>query len=408
MAAATLTQQGSVQMPSSLLHPMAAPIHAATLVALCARAVLTPQTAVQLKQAVARFEDWAALPALAERHGLGPLVYTHLRAVGAEIPAPTELTLKGLCLRHQRAAQIYDQVLGEILQTFYTAGIDVLVLKGSALAHLLYPQPGLRPRRDLDLLVRPEAALHAYALLGTLGFVLAPTPYQDVSRYHQHLAPATRTVQDYSVMVDLHTDLFFRFKPYHLPSATYSQLSTTAQPFTVNGLPASTLSPAAMLWHLYHHGFSMHLRGDTQGRLLGVADIVTLVEKWLDRIDWEHFQRCYPQTFHALPMFHYLTPWSDAVLERLQWRVGPTPGGVGEVYAGYPTQLAGEHLRRGLRRSCRETFWPSEWWVRLHYGLPATTPTLVGRARHAVYVLWDLGIYATSLLGPLKLHPYPR
>jgi len=387
---------------------MTAPIHAAALIALCARAVLDPQTAAQLQQAAVCFEEWAVLPALAEKHGLGPLVYTHLRAVGAEIPESVELTLKGLCLRHRRAAQIYDQVLGEILQTLHGAGIEVLVLKGSALAHLIYPQPGLRPRRDLDLLVRPEAAPHAYALLGRLGFVLASTPYQDVSRYHQHLAPATRTVQQHSVTVDLHTDLFFRFKPYHLPSGTYAQLSTAAQLFTVNGIPARTLSPAAMLWHLYHHGFSMHLRGDAQGRLLGAADIVTLVEKWFDRIDWEQFRRCYPQVFHALPMFHYLTPWSDAVLDRLQWTVGSMPGGVGEVYAGYPTQLVGEHLRRGLRRSFSETFWPSEWWVRLHYGLPATTPTLVGRARHAAYVLWDLGIYATSLLGPLKLHPYSR
>jgi hypothetical protein len=63
-------------------------------------------------------------------------------------------------------------------------------------------------------------------------------------------------------------------------------------------------------------------------------------------------------------------------------------------------------VRRGLRRSLRETFWPSEWWVRLHYGLPPTAPLAVGRARHARHVLADLGIYATSLLGPLRLHPY--
>lgn len=368
--------------------------------------MLQPQAAALLRQAVARFADWAALPALAEEHGLGPLLYSHLRPVDAPLPEPVELELKGLCLRHQRAAQIYDQVLGEILQALAAAGIEALVLKGSALAHLIYPQPGLRPRRDLDLLVKPEAAQRAYALLGSLGFALAPTPYHDVSRYHQHLAPATRTVQQLPIVVDLHTDLFFRFKPYGLPAGTYAQLSGTAQPFTVNGGPAYTLGPEAMLWHLYHHGFSMHLRGAAHGRLLGAADIVSLVEHWLDRIDWDRFRRCYPQAFHALPMFHYLTPWSDAVIDRLQLPVARTPGGVGEVYAGYPTQLVGEHLRRGLRRSLRETFWPAEWWVRMTYGLPATTSIHVGRVRHAAYVLWDLGIYATSLLGPLKLHPY--
>ena len=53
-----------------------------------------------------------------------------------------------------------------VLAALQGAGIDVLVLKGSALAYWLYPQPEWRPRCDLDLLVESrEAAQRAVAVL---------------------------------------------------------------------------------------------------------------------------------------------------------------------------------------------------------------------------------------------------
>jgi len=46
----------------------------------------------------------------------------------------------------------------------------VIPLKGPALAEALYPDPGLRPFTDLDLLVRREDAARAVALLGERGY----------------------------------------------------------------------------------------------------------------------------------------------------------------------------------------------------------------------------------------------
>lgn len=378
------------------------------LIALCARAQAHSRFTADLRQAVERFTAWEGLPELAETHGMAPLLYQHLRSVEAPWPAAVQLTLKGLVLRHQRAAPLYDRVLREVLQHLATAGIEALVLKGGALAHLIYPQPGLRPRRDLDILVRMQDVERAYQMLAEVGFSLAPSPMHGVSRYHQHLAPVERTIAGMTVSLDLHVNLFFRFKAYGLPQVNYAELKRGAIPFSLDGFTAYTLSPEAMLWHLYHHGFSAPPRVASQdrGRLLGAADIVSLVEQWYSRIDWERMQRCYPQAFHALPMFHFLTPWSDAVIEHLHLTVGRRPAGVGEVYEGYPKQMWAEHVRRGLRRSLRETFWPSEWWVRMYYGWPEPRSVHRGRLTHAGLVCWDLALYATSLLGPLKVHPY--
>jgi hypothetical protein len=48
------------------------------------------------------------------------------------------------------------------------------VLKGAALAHLVYPEPLLRPMRDIDILVRAEEVYRGYALLPQIGFTPPP------------------------------------------------------------------------------------------------------------------------------------------------------------------------------------------------------------------------------------------
>jgi hypothetical protein len=51
------------------------------------------------------------------------------------------------------------------------AGVETRVLKGSAYAHLDYPDPGLRTFVDLDLLFRPDDIERAVATLADAGFV---------------------------------------------------------------------------------------------------------------------------------------------------------------------------------------------------------------------------------------------
>ncbi len=47
----------------------------------------------------------------------------------------------------------YFQELKSILDKFENASIEAIVLKGAALAAGIYPDLGLRPMKDLDLLV---------------------------------------------------------------------------------------------------------------------------------------------------------------------------------------------------------------------------------------------------------------
>jgi len=93
-----------------------------------------------------------------------------------------------------------------------------------------------------------------------------------------------------------------------------------------------------MLWHLFQHGFHAPLTYEPY-KLISAADIVGLVESQVDTLDWEKIRKVYPQLFRALPLFHHLTPWHDAVLRKIpneKRRRRSTPSGAGDSYKGWP------------------------------------------------------------------------
>lgn len=372
------------------------------LLALCARAEGHPVYYDRLDRQVRRFTQWADLPARAALHNLGPLLYTHLRAVDAPMPEPVRIALKGLVLRHRHADRICTQSLGEILQVYQQAGIEALVLKGAALKHLIYSQPGLRPVSDLDILVRESQALQAYTMLAELGFQLALSPTYGLDRHAQHLTPAARVSDGLVVSVEIHHHLYRRWDVRPVPSLGFDELADSAISFDTEGVTVHTLGYEDMLSHIYRHAFFQNnlrsVRRLPRVRLIWMADLVSAVERWVDLVDWEKVRREYTDVWNVLPLFHFLSPWSDEVLDRLNLSVERAPQGVGQEYRGYPSRYLAEHLERGVWQSLRDTFFPSEWWLRLYYGLPGTKPALrLGRVKHAVYTLLDLAVYGARL-----------
>jgi hypothetical protein len=101
----------------------------------------------------------ADVQALAE-HGVVPLVYraAHVSALRSE-------AIRAAAIEPRRLAD-----LREVIAALAANGLDALILKGSALAYDLYPEPELRPRGDTDLLIRREALDATRAVLHGLGF----------------------------------------------------------------------------------------------------------------------------------------------------------------------------------------------------------------------------------------------
>src|SRR6266446_6297793 len=97
-----------------------------------------------------------------EEHGALPLVYSF-----SHIPA-----LRERAIREATTEAIRHEELRRVLGAL---GVFALVVKGSALAHQLYPAPELRPRCDTDLLIDAADLDAARAALRALGYHEATT-----------------------------------------------------------------------------------------------------------------------------------------------------------------------------------------------------------------------------------------
>jgi len=386
------------------------------LLAACARAACEPLHHERIGRAAERLlgletaweAAWEAVPDLAAAHGMGPLLYTHLRAARVPVPRSTLRTLRGLYARHRVANRIRLRVLGDVLAAFEAAGIRVLVLKGAALVHLVYPEPALRPMSDLDLLVARADLARAQKTLAQLGFRVGPDDdRQDgsIQPRHRHLVPATRRVDGLAVPVEIHhrlfSDYFDAVRAWVGCSGArgpaYNDLFNdlyagrrAIEPWPFEGA-AYTLGHEAMVDHLCRH-LRSHVNVWDDARFIWIADVVSYVECFCAEIDWERVRQQYPQVLGMLSALHAMAPLSDEPLRCASIAVGPAWGDADVAYRGWPRVRVGEGREWGYRRILRETFAPAEGWLRLRYGLGAgRSLTWYRWVRHPLHLLGQVG-----------------
>ncbi len=158
---------------------------------------------------------------------------------------------------------------------FAAADIPVLVLKGAALAFLVYPQPGLRCMRDIDLLVKAGDAQRAQALLWKEGFDLQPGLGLPMPAGHHHLPVLARQIEGLTICVEIHDDLFPKTRYYQ--SRRFEDLSGLAVDLQIGDAQTRTLGYEDMLWHIYRHAIGPPLLASPL-RFIHIADLVSLVE----------------------------------------------------------------------------------------------------------------------------------
>jgi len=134
------------------------------LLHLCAAGVSDPQDVADLAPT-----DWARLLVMARRHRLGPLLYSRLAAdpAAAGVPKPFAEAIAANFDKHARRAVELQAEVSRIQRIMRENEIPAVFLRGAFLAFHVYRQPGLRPMRDLDVLVPEEQATEASHALRT-------------------------------------------------------------------------------------------------------------------------------------------------------------------------------------------------------------------------------------------------
>ena len=330
---------------------------------------------------------------------MAPLLYTHLKAARVQLPPTIKRELQGLYLRHRHANRVRTRVLRDILAACDDAGIQTLVLKGAALSHTIYPEPGLRPMSDIDILVPKSDLWRAQSLLAGLGFDAPLPPGSTLPA--RHLPAATLQSEGLDVHVELHHRLLSNYfhdavsyarafisparRSTRPPKTKPSGLAIAPHTFTLDNVTAHTLGHEDTLQHLCQH-LASHVNVWDFCRLIWIADVVSLAERFTSEINWKRVRRQRPGVLDMLSLFHFLTPLSDELLSQSGVKIGRAPEGIGIEYQGWPRPLA--ERRPGWRPVLRDTFFPSEWWLRLRYKLGSARPLFWRRwLHHPLYIM---------------------
>ena len=301
---------------------------------------------------------WQGMESLAEYHSVAPLLHREIQRHNIEIPKRLRQQLQALVLRHRRANSIRFNCLAEIAELLASQDIDLIVLKGAALAHLVYDEPYLRPMSDLDLLLPAEEVDRAAALLQKIGFVMPHGLHRYDHRPH-HLPVLEKKVAGLLVSVELHRDVMHRDSRH---SMTMADTEDSPQSFVCAGQNLQAFNHTDMLRHLCVHSFSP----SRELRLIHLYDIMAYAKKFANQINWLQLRAEYPYVINGIRCIHFLLPCPEVVAREVDPSECAVPAGCGEVM-----QPLSKIMRRG--KTCteiwQELFCPSPWWKHAYYGI---------------------------------------
>src|SRR5678810_1259298 len=127
-----------------------------------------------------------------------PLLYRNLKNL--ETPEPLITKLKDEYFYTWSQNKFCLRGIAGLIDEFNKAGIRNMLLKGSALAILYYEDVGLRPMKDIDLMVHPDQVERAMQLLRKLGWKPRYASPEALVPFEQ----ATEFVDPLNQNVDLH------------------------------------------------------------------------------------------------------------------------------------------------------------------------------------------------------------
>jgi Uncharacterised nucleotidyltransferase len=152
-----------------------------------------------------------------------------------------------------RAGRLLETLSGTIY-TLRAADVEVVALKGAALAFFHYPDPALRPMGDLDLLLRDprDLACATQTLAGAGWRALFDTPRHRVfAREDERIARPAAEDPDNPIRLEIHTS--FRLPVLGRVYDASADLRAQAEVRDLGGTPVAIAAGTALLRHLLFH-----------------------------------------------------------------------------------------------------------------------------------------------------------
>jgi hypothetical protein len=251
-------------------------------------------------EARAAWEEWSSLVDLDhvdhESCYLLPMLDKNLRAIGIT-GHPWLGRIKGyrryIWAKNRQLLARCSQVVQELRPI---VGDNLLILKGAALAWGYYSDPGLRPTRDFDCMVKPESVPHVLTHFKTLGWKMPRWIDWDRNRYGPDVETQGRVDQiqtsfctpdgasapqagQQSILTDdrIHIDLHWYLMPDLCGTAANETFWNSAVPMRLpDGSEVHTLEATDLLFHCCLHGL-IWLPWSPMPATRWIVDAVTLL-----------------------------------------------------------------------------------------------------------------------------------
>lgn len=227
--------------------------------------------------------DWGLLIHQSVVHGTAGLILRHLSTLSPQVAVPGEVIddLRAIYLKVTASNLQQMAQFRKVARKTSEAGVEMIVLKGAALAESLYGDVGLRPISDVDILIREAdwhivsevLKLYKYTAFGQDFISLPPslTKY-DIQTHLQFLSPA-------GTCLEYQFDLF----TLGIGMLDMPGVWIRSREAVVSGEKVRVLSPEDELLHLVIHA---NRHGCT--RLKWLVDIAESLRQSTG-IDWELF-----------------------------------------------------------------------------------------------------------------------
>ena len=231
-----------------------------------------------LKSLLQQSVDWTLLFALADQHGVQPLLYQALLNLDQAMPAEPRLELKQAFRTNLRKSLLLSRELIRIVDHLTTLGLESMPYKGPALAEVLYGDIALRQSGDIDLLIHARNLQRIRDAVRELGY----TPHFTLTNQQEraYLKSGYEYAFDGAAGPNL-LEVQWAIQPrFYAVDYDMDGLFQRAATLTVAGHPMRTPSREDLFLIL-----SVHAAKHVWGRLVWLCDIARLMNH--PDLNWE-------------------------------------------------------------------------------------------------------------------------
>ena len=233
--------------------------------------------------------DWNLFVEKARQEGVSAVLFHNIAKHHLEDLIPQE-SYRDLSNHYYANLKRNMSIIGElreVLATFQEAGIPCIVLKGIALAELVYPSIGMRGMSDVDILVKKEDLFTVDKHLSSHGYTSAdstvtkaihnPVGYLASLEYRKNASPLNLHVHWHTVNTSVPATMF-------VEQIDINRLWEHSAVTSVADSHALMLRPEHMIIYLCEHALRV---GHSFDRLILICDIFFSIKAFEKIIDWD-------------------------------------------------------------------------------------------------------------------------